>query len=375
MHACSVGEVGVARPLVEVLNTRFEGMPIVVTTSTVAGRALASSTVHGADIAWFPFDHRYSVSRFYGRLVPRLLVLIETELWPNVLFEARRRHVPVALINARISDKHYPRYRRFRRSVGKLLECIDAAGVQSEVYAQRLHELGLPPSRIHVTGNIKFDGLTTEIHADTLDRLRNQCGLDPSMPVVVFGSTRPGDEALAAACWNVLRTEFPKLRCIVAPRHLQRLDEAVAPFSSRVLLGELRAGRRAADDAVIVVDTLGELSAVYALATVAVMGGSFFPGVNGHNPLEPAALGKPVVFGPYMSNFAEPARVLVDAGAAVQVSDSSALPDALRGLLRSETRRAEMGKAAEAAIRANRGALSKTADLIADLLLKSDSDK
>ncbi len=368
IHACSVGEVNTAKPLLTALHTRWPELPQVLTVSTASGydhsQALAAPWLH---ITHLPFDTVRVVRDFLLRLNPRMLILVETELWPCTIKETRRLHVPVVIISGRLSSKHFRRYCRAERLVRPLLAEIAALGVQTPLYAERFARLGADPARIHITGSTKYDGVATEVPG--IDELRRQLNVEPADPVLVFGSTRPGDEALAYACWIGLRKEFPRLRLIVAPRHLQRLDDVAQSIGEPVCLwSEVVAGAPPAQSSPLVVDTMGELVRFYALATVAVVGGSFFPGVEGHNPFEPAALGVPTVFGPYMSNFAEPAAMLMEGHGAVQVCDSTRLADAIAGLLRSPEERHALGAAARGVVTANRGAIAKTLEMISSHL-------
>lgn len=375
VQACSVGEVGTALPMVAALRARLPDRPILLTTSTVTGHALAEKRLRDAALAWFPFDHRWSVNRFLEQAAPAILVLVETELWPNVIRLAAQRGVPVVIVNGRISDKHIDRYRRFKWFLRPVFASLSAVGMQNSEYAERAAELGVPESSIYVTGNTKFDGVVTELDASEQRALREEMGLAPDEPVLVFGSTRPGDEELAARCWAVLRDEFPRLRLVLAPRHLDRLREALAPFDGPILhRSQVKEGRRSAGERVLVVDTLGELVRFYGLATVAVIGGSFYRGVNGHNPLESAALGVPTVFGPFMRNFTDPARVLVEARGACQVDGPDALLDELRGLLSAPENATEMAQRGREAIAANQGAIARNVDLIADALRAAAGD-
>ena len=232
VHACSVGELGVARPVIEALLVRHSDTPVVLTVSTRSGWEMARQLNLPIALAWFPVDQRAVVSRFFYRVRPRVLVLMETEIWPNVLREAQRTNVPVLVLNGRISDKHFARYQRFPNFFRAVFSRITAAGVQREQYANRFNTLGVDRARITITGNIKFDNLTTEINAPALESLRNACGIPDNAPVIVFGSTRPGDEMLAAKCWQQWKTLHPELRMVVAPRHPHRLGEALAPFTS-----------------------------------------------------------------------------------------------------------------------------------------------
>lgn len=288
-----------------------------------------------------------------------------------MLREAERRNVPVIVVNARLSDKHFARYRRGGRLLRNAFSRITAVAAQHKSYAERFASLGVDTTRIAVTGNVKFDNLCTSVDPAKLESLRITYGLLPQNPVIVFGSTRPGDEVLAAACWERWKSQFPDARLIVVPRHLDRLKDALSAFDGRVLLrSRVPHDEALHEEYVLVVDTLGELVDFYALATVAIIGGSFYPGVNGHNPLEPAALGVPTVFGPFMSNFLEPAEALLNAGAAVQVEGPAALESAVTALLRDEARRAALSAAARDAIAKNQGALGRTLDFVDAVLLK-----
>jgi len=365
LHACSVGEVNTARPIVKALQARLPNIPMLLTVSTSAGHALAVKTCADFPVTWSPFDTRAAVRRFLDKARPRALVIVETELWPNLIRETRRRGAPVIVVNGRISDKHYPRYQRWRRFFSEALRHVTAIGAQNDTYAQRFAAIGAAPEIIHVTGNTKFDGVTTAIDAKVRSRLRLENGFPPDQPILIFGSTRPGDEALAAACWRALCKDLPGLRLIVAPRHSERLPEALAAFSEPVLRrSEVKEGRSPAGERVFLLDTVGELVSFYAISSVAVIGGSFYPGVNGHNPLEPAALGVPTVFGPYMSNFTDPARALLAARGAIQVSRPEELCAALRSLLTDPAEQRRLGTRARKAVLDNQGAIDRTVDLI-----------
>ncbi len=365
VHACSVGEVNTARPIVKALQARLPKVPMLLTVSTETGHVLAEKVCAEFAVTWSPFDTRAAVRRFLDKAQPRALVIVETELWPNLVRETRRRGVPVIVVNGRISDKHYPRYRRWRSFFAEVLRHVTAIGAQNDAYAQRFAAIGAAPGITHVTGNTKFDGVTTGIDAKARSRLRTENGFQPGQPILIFGSTRPGDEALAAACWRALCKDLPGLRLIVAPRHLERLPEAVAAFSEPILRrSEVKEGRSPDGERVFLLDTVGELVSFYAIASVAVVGGSFYPGVNGHNPLEPAALGVPTVFGPYMSNFTDPARALLAARGAIQVSRPEDLCAALRSLLADPAEQRQLGTRARKAVLDNQGAIDRNVDLV-----------
>lgn len=373
VHACSVGEVGAARALIAAVQRRFPGAPVLLTTSTVSGYALAHKNASDYAVSWCPFDSKSAVRRFIARLRPRALVLVETEVWPNLLREAHRSDVPVVLVNGRISEKHFRRYHRFRALFRPVFALLNAAGVQDEVYRDRIVALGSVPDRVVVTGNTKFDAVVTEIDAHTRARVRREIGVPGDHMILLFGSTRPGDEALAAACWKVLREKYPRLHLVVAPRHIDRLGEAIRPFDEPVLRRtELRSGVLPADARVFFLDTVGELVQFYAVADAAVIGGSFYPGVEGHNPLEPAALGVPTVFGPFMKNFAEPARALLDANGARQVERPEDLCAVLDALFADPAERRRIGTLGRRAVLAGRGAIERNIDLIAGVIRKKE---
>ncbi len=366
-QACSVGELGVTATLIRRSVDRWPDTPFLISASTLSGRKRAGELLPDTPFAWFPVDQRNVVSGFLRRVRPRMVVLVETEIWPNVIRLAKRSGVPVVIVNGRISDRHYPRYLRYRTLLRPVLQQLSGVGAQNPTYAERFERLGVPHSRIRVTGNAKFDGLLKRVDEEKIAAIRAETGLVADGPVVVFGSTRPGDEVLAAACWRVVREAFPQARLVVAPRHLERVPEARSLFDEPVRLRS--AGGTARSRArVVVVDTLGELIYFYALADIAVVGGSFFPGVNGHNPLEPAALGIPTVFGPYMSNFMDPATALVSHGGAVQVDRPEELCDTLMRLMHSPEATQRLVACARSAIRANEGATERTVEFLDAIL-------
>ena len=356
-----MGEVNIARPIIQAAQSRWPDLAVLLTVSTVSGRDLAQNALPQIPLTWLPFDHPACVRPFLRTLDPRALVLLDTELWPCLISSARRCGVPAIIANGRVSDKHFPRYRRFKTVFNPALQGLAAAAMQNEEYAARLVELGAPPERVLVCGNTKFDGLRESVDPEKVDALRTQCGFGPDDPVVVFGSTRPGDEALAAGCWASLRDLFPNLRLVIAPRHLDRLKEAMICFAGPVKTRS--EGEGAAHARVFFLDTVGELVDFYAMATVAVIGGSFSPGVNGHNPLESAALGVPTVFGPYMRNFIDPARELVSHNGAIQTT-ADELAQVLRRLLENPEERAALAHNGRQAVRKNQGAINRTLDLI-----------
>lgn len=370
IHACSVGETGVARTLAAALKRELAGQPLLFTVSTPTGMEQAQRQLAPlGGLTWCPFDAPGIVRRFLKAARPRMLVLIETEIWPNLQREAERAGIPVVLVNGRLSEKHFHRYQRAARLFAPAFARLTVAAMQDETTRDRILALGAHPDHVCITGNMKYDAVTTTVDAAVRTRIRAHHGIPGDAPILLFGSTRPGDEALAATCWDTLKDEIPALHLVVAPRHLDRIDEALAPFKEPVLRrstlakGTLPAGQR-----IHCVDTHGELTNFYAAASVAVIGGSFSEEVQGHNPLEPAALGIPTLFGPHMGNFAEPAAALCDAQGAISVHGPGDLLPQLNRLLQNAAERRHIGTRARKAVLDRQGATQRNLRIIRELL-------
>lgn len=368
VHACSVGEVEVARILLDRFAVRWPDLPFVVTASTPAGLKRA--------IALFDRRARYApaecppvVNRFFEVVRPRALILIETELWPLMLERAHRRQTPVAIVNGRISDRSLRRYtatRWFFRPLTRPVQCVAA---QSDEHARRFAAIGVTTDRIAVSGNLKFDAsISSGDEEANRTQFRNALGLPRDALVVVFGSTRPGDEDMAAACWRTLAPRYPSLRFVVAPRHLDRARQARNAFQGIEV--RMRTEDAPETDAapVLVLDTHGELRDAYAAADIAVIGGSFSEEVQGHNPIESAALGVPTVFGPHMKNFADAADTLLSAGGVVRADSRDDIAPILDRFLRDPDTRRTIGDNAVRAVTGQKGATGRTLDAVAALL-------
>ena len=369
IHAVSVGEVLAARPLVPALRERFPNHRLFLSTTTMTGNAVAKKSVRGVDgLFYTPFDFPWPVRRVLDVLNPSLLVLVETEIWPNLIHEARRRGTRVALANGRISPRSFPRYLRVRRLLASVLPEIDLFLMQGETHAERVRAMGAPPERVQVSGNLKFDAVEPGKLPERLARLI-QGGTTPR-PLWVAGSTVGGEEELVLSAFHRVRERVPQARLLVAPRHPERFD-AVPPL---VEAAGFRCLRRSAldpaawrDGEVLLLDSLGELAQVYALASVVFVGGSLVPS-GGHNILEPAVAGKAVVVGPHMDNFQEIADQFRSESALVQVSSADDLGREVSALLLDEERRHALGARARALVGRNRGAVRRTADALSSLL-------
>ncbi len=306
--------------------------------------------------------------------------MMETEIWPNLLRECRRAHVKTILVNGRISSRSYPRYRLVKPLFKRVLANVDRFCVQGEESKRRLIDLGADPARVIVTGSLKFDSLDVPAaasHARPRDRVLRFFRISPSRVVVVAGSTmREEERALLKAFRRIKHTTANPL-LILAPRHPERFGEVV-DLCQQAALVTVRRSELPIDDEpraeVVVLDTIGELAQVYQVATVVFVGGSLVD-MGGHNILEPAVFGKPIVFGPHMQNFSEIANTFLTNDAAVQVPSERGLEDALVALLTDSVRRARLGAAARALVESNRGARNRTLAVIADLLPAGRSDR
>lgn len=372
VHAVSVGEVQAAAALVIALRDRYPEVPVLVTTFTPTGAARARALFGGAaEVRFLPFDLPGSVRRFLDRTRPQLAVIMETELWPNLYRQCRGRRIPLIIASARLSRRSIDRYRR----LGALFKETVSGGVvvaaQGEGDAERFRALGAAAERTHVTGNLKFD-LT--LPADIGERARDlRQQYAPKRAVWVAGSTHGGveEEAVLTAQRHVGATD-PGTLLVLAPRHPNRFDEVGAWLERQGIVFARRSQSSAPAPAgtgcsVLLLDTLGELLYFYAAADVAFVGGSLAP-IGGHNLLEPAALGLPILTGPNNSNSEDVARLLLECGAAQIVHNGAELGARVGELLSNQTLRMQMGARGRAAVERNRGALEKLMTLVASLL-------
>jgi 3-deoxy-D-manno-octulosonic-acid transferase len=369
IHAVSVGEVLAARPLVPALRERFPGHRLFLSTTTMTGHAVARKSVRGVDgLFYAPLDFLRPVRRALEVLNPSLLVLVETELWPNLIHEAKRRGTRVALVNGRISPRSFPRYRRAGRFLRAVLSEVDLFLMQGEPHAGRIRELGAPAERVGVTGNLKYDAVEPDRLPERLARLLK--GGESQRPLWVAGSTVGGEEELVLSAFHRVRERVPQARLLLAPRHPERFASVPGIVEGAGFRCLRRSGLDPAawrDGEVLLLDSLGELAQVYALASVVFVGGSLVPS-GGHNILEPAVAGKPVVVGPHMENFQEIADHFRAEGALVQVSSAGDLAREVSALLLDEARRTELGERARGLVGRNRGAVGRTTSALSTLL-------
>lgn len=370
LHAVSVGEAIAAAPLVDGLRRLRPGLPLVVTTVTATGARVVEERYAGvAGHRFLPIDLPWTVRRFVDSLEPAFLVCMETELWPNLLRTLAARRVPVMIANGRISDRSYRRYRLIRPFMARVLDDVRVFGMQSAEDARRIIALGAHPERVVVTGNIKNEPLPDS--AGSVDLWRRLLGLEPGQPVWVAGSTHHGEEELVLDAHRRALAGCPNLALVLAPRHPERAAEIVDLIAARGWPAVRRSAlpRARERQAILVLDTVGELARLYSIADVVFVGGSLLPGGGGHNMLEPALRRKPVLFGPHTSNFREAAGLLESAGAALVVRDGHELGRELGRLLADQVLRQKLGEAGYEAVASRHGAVRETLDLILRFLL------
>jgi 3-deoxy-D-manno-octulosonic-acid transferase len=384
IHCVSVGEFLAAEPLIEALRKNLPNYKIVISTTTLTGQKLALERASKfALVCYFPLDFPFSVKKFLAQINPKAIVIMETEIWPNFFRFAKNQNIPIFIANGRISDRSFRRYKLFKTPLTKVLSLVTKFMMQSAQDAERILALGAPKDSVVVCGNIKYDFGTAEQTA-RLDKLALELSeklyLKQSTPLLVAGSTTPGEEEIIVTAYKnlIANNNLSKLRLLIAPRRPERFDE-VATLLANNKIEFIRRSKLLSDNAnslgellnkqVILLDSIGELAAIYRYADVVFVGGSLVP-YGGHNILEPALYSKAIITGPYMNNFHKIIADFLSAQAVVQlpVLEKEALvlelSNKLADLFHNETKRQELGLQAYKVIEANRGALAKHIDLI-----------
>ncbi|MFO0891923.1 MAG: 3-deoxy-D-manno-octulosonic acid transferase [Isosphaeraceae bacterium] len=366
-HAVSVGEVLLLRPLVREMARRRPGWEVVISTTTTTGLAVARRTFPDYITFYAPLDFSWATRRAIARIRPTVLALVELELWPNLIRAAKSAGAKVAIINARLSVRSYRGYRGLRGPLSSTLRRIDMVAAQNADYARRFVELGIPEERVSVTGSVKYDGLESDRDNAGTRQLRKELGLSGSDLIFVAGSTMEGEEGAALEAFRAAREQHHRLRMILVPRHAERFDKVAEWLTARgeTVVRRSRIGRPEGPAAgksapIILIDTLGELAAVWGLADIAFVGGSLLPGRGGQNMMEPAAYGASVMFGPYTSNFRETVEQLLARNAARRVSDGEELKRGLREDLEDPETATARGAAGRSFVLAQHGASGRT---------------
>lgn len=371
LHAVSVGEAIAARPLLKALRNRYPDHAIVVTNTTETGKTTASGFPEVDLCLHFPFDFLPSVRAILNAVKPRLIIIMETEIWPNFSREAKRSGVPLLLANGRISDRSFKRYLSFSWFFRPPLRCFSAICMQSEVGRERIVAIGADPFITKVTGNLKNDIPSRQVREEERGRLRHQYSIPEGCCVMTAGSTRNGEEQYVISTYKALSAEIGNLFLVLVPRHPERtgeiaalLDNAEVHYQKRTALAN---NHPLLPGEVLLVDTVGEMMSLYALSDIAYVGGSLVP-LGGHNLLEPASVGVASVFGPHMANFREIEALVLHYGAGIQVRSSEELTVTCRALLTNAELRRVLGQNGLKLMRDNGGATELHMEVIGEYL-------
>ncbi|QXE88923.1 3-deoxy-D-manno-octulosonic acid transferase [Geomonas nitrogeniifigens] len=372
VHAVSVGETNAALPLLKGIRQRFPGKKIVVSNVTETGRSVAQKSKAADLCIYFPFDYPFAVRSVLEQIRPELVVIMETEIWPNFIAVARELGIPVLLANGRISDRSFGRYLRLSWFFRPVLQRLSALCMQTAVDAERIRAIGAPPAAVHVGGNLKYDIPVVKAPAQQVARIKEKYQIPTDCFVFAAASTHEGEEAQVLSAYRDLLARDPQSFLILAPRHPERapgvaelIKKEGFPFQSRSALdgsGPLPAG------GILLLDTVGELAGLYRASDLVFVGGSLVP-TGGHNPLEPAACQVPVLFGPHMENFREIAALFVKhCGAEVQPPDVAALKSEVMRLAADASLREELGRRGAGILLESAGATGRHLDVMASLL-------
>ena len=374
VHAVSMGEATAVVPLVQQLKTRYPSARVFVSTVTETGKETVLRRLDGqAEHLYFPLDFRWSVRSALQAVRPNLIVVVETEFWPNFLCEAAARRTPIILVNGRLSTDSFAGYRRLRLFFRRVLAAFTLCAMQTDRDVERMIQLGVETKRVVRTGNLKYDQVAASTQATARLISRQDLRLADGEELFVAGSTHPGEEEAVLDCYRRLLNVASALVLVLAPRHIERAEDVVRAVQSRGFTAVRRTRLPGAGGApitgprVIILDTRGELATLYRDATLVFVGGSLV-NVGGHSPLEPAVWGKAVVFGPHMDHFAEAADQFFACGAGVMVRDTDEMVQVMTALLTDRSRLEAMGKAAYQLVLENQGALARTVALIANVL-------
>ncbi|MCX8035798.1 MAG: 3-deoxy-D-manno-octulosonic acid transferase [Candidatus Sumerlaeia bacterium] len=364
VHSVSVGEVVAAAGIIREIRAAWPDCRICASTITETGQAHARRFIRDLvdGIFYYPLDLSWNVERFLDRIQPDFYIMMETELWPNLLLRCGQRGIPVVMMNGKISERSFRRYRRYDFFFRPALRSIAAYCMQTQLDAERMREIAGPNAPIIVAGNCKFDSLACPLAESERAALAARWSVDRSAPVVVVGSTHPGEEEIIARAASALKPDFPGLTWIVAPRHVNRAD-SIVPIFSAAGLSLSRVSNSAGGRAdVVLLDVMGELAHAYSLATLAVVCGSFAP-IGGHNLLEPAIYGVPVLYGPHMEKQPELLRLFRQSGGGVQV-EAGELAGTVKRLLQNADERQRIGRLAAETVELNRGSAKRHMDVL-----------
>jgi len=364
VHAVSVGEVMAVHPLIRELKKKYPRRKLIISTVTITGNFTARQRIPEADaVFFFPFDYPLVIRRVIAKINPVMVLVAETELWPNFFRELKRAGIPSAVINGRISPGSFKKYSKLTGFFSQVFEQVDLLCMQSEEDAERIKTIGAAPDKVMVTGNLKFD-------QKILESQPRPVAIPKGKKVITAGSTHRGEEEALLSVFSRLRDKFPELLLIIAPRHPERFDEVEGLINSAGFECQRRTRLKGQFKDVLLLDTIGELRSFYAVCDIAFVGGSLVK-IGGHNLLEPAAVKKPVIFSKYMFNFKEISEALMASGGGIMVKDKNELYVQLDSLLSDKARAQQIGERAFKVIELNSGAAKKTIAAVDKFITRS----
>jgi 3-deoxy-D-manno-octulosonic-acid transferase len=373
IHAVSVGEVMGTLPLIKKLKKEYPDIKIILSTVTSTGNYVASSRIKEADyIIYLPFDLTIIVKRVINIINPRLFIIFESEIWPNLLRCMGSKNIPIIILNGRISNRSYKKYMLFKRFFKKVLNNISFFCMQSHGDLKRIVGIGANENRVIVTGNIKYDQVEEEIRGNDINRLKDSLGIDNNKIIFIAGSTHKDEEKIVIDVFNELRENYNNLLLILAPRHPERVKEVISIIErygyKYIKRSDMLKGSRKENNVdIIVIDTVGELGKIYSIGDIIYVGGSLVD-FGGHNILEPAIYKKPVIFGPYMQNFEEISNNMKENFGGIEVKNRNDFTREVKRLLNNKDLRDKLGELAYKVIEKNRGVTERNMEVIRNYL-------
>ena len=368
IHAVSVGEVTATIPLIQEIKKRYPSQKIILSTVTVTGNYTATIRVREVDaVIYFPLDYPFIVKKVIRQIKPKLFIILETELWPNILRELKRNNIPSVVVSGRISNRSYHKYRWGRFFFTKVLDNIHLFCMQTEVDSKRIINIGADKDRVTTVGNLKFDQCVPTITTEEKENLYNMLSLKEGQTIFIAGSTHKGEENIVLEVFKNLKKTYEDLILILAPRHPERFDEVADLLSHQKLRSikktKIKVAQKSNHHDIILLDTIGELSKLYSIGTIIFVGGSLVS-TGGHNVLEPVTYKKAVIFGPHMDNFSEISRYLRESGGGFQVDNQEEFLSQAKMLLQNDADRDKLGEKAFEVIAHNQGAINKSMEVI-----------
>lgn len=375
IHAVSVGETKAVAPVVKSLKQRNPGVKILFSTVTGTGNATAAKDLSGFidALIYFPLDLSWAIKRVARAFNPSAFVVIEKEIWPNVFLEMKKENVPVIILNGTISERSHRRFLRFSFFFKEVFGCVSLFSARTEDDRKKAIEAGVKEGNARTAGNIKFDLSPPSAHPNYLDTIKDALRVSPSDAVIVAGSTHPGEEEKVVSAFKMISKEHSNARLIIAPRHPERFGEVEALLKKTGL--EFSKRSAGGGGKVVLLDTIGELMPVYSFSTIAFVGGSLVPGIGGHNLLEPAYYGRPVLWGPHLTTYASMGELLEGSGGGFTVRDENDLAEKANALLSDKALCERAGEAAKKVVEANRGAARKSVEALEWFLKRSKNNR